>query len=138
MAEVQDNNGAPSPELDHLTNNEDEEDEVSTEEESNVTGEAKKHKKKKKKKKKKTQSDAASAGSSGDEGAATVDKQEKQEAERRFQKALESAKQNEDMWLLLSNAHVHDAKARKLFDALKTNSSVTSINLSANHISDEG
>lgn len=48
MAEVQDNTGAPSPELDHLTNNEDDEDEISTEEESNVTGEAKKHKKKKK------------------------------------------------------------------------------------------
>jgi hypothetical protein len=32
----------------------------------------------------------------------------------RFQKALESAKHDEDMWVLLANANIHDAKARKV------------------------
>lgn len=57
---------------------------------------------------------------------------------RRFHKALESAKQSEDMWVLLGNAHIADAKARCLADSLRGNSSVTSINLSANQIGDEG
>jgi hypothetical protein len=36
----------------------------------------------------------------------------------RFQKALESAKHDEDMWVLLANANIHDAKARKVRSTL--------------------
>lgn len=32
----------------------------------------------------------------------------------RFQKALDSAKQGEDMWILLGSANIHDAKLRKV------------------------
>ncbi|WIA36761.1 hypothetical protein OEZ86_008027 [Tetradesmus obliquus] len=113
------------------------EDEETSSEADHQDGGAKK-KKKKRKKKKKAGSGAAGAISSSDEGQAVHDKVDKQEAERRFQKALESAKHDEDMWVLLANANVHDAKARKLFEALKSNSSITSVNLSANHIGDEG
>ncbi|WIA16567.1 hypothetical protein OEZ85_013237 [Tetradesmus obliquus] len=113
------------------------EDEETSSEADHQDGGAKK-KKKKRKKKKKAGSGAAGAISSSDEGQAVHDKVDKQEAERRFQKALESAKHDEDMWVLLANANVHDAKARKLFEALKSNSSITSVNLSANYIGDEG
>jgi hypothetical protein len=37
----------------------------------------------------------------------------------RFQKALESAKHDEDMWVLLANANIHDAKARKVSSTLR-------------------
>ncbi|KAF8065507.1 hypothetical protein HT031_003108 [Scenedesmus sp. PABB004] len=83
-------------------------------------------------------SDEAGSGQQAPAGASQQEKQEKQEAERRFQKALEAAKHSEDMWVLLGNANIHDAKARKLFDALRANASITSVNLSANHIGDEG
>jgi hypothetical protein len=32
----------------------------------------------------------------------------------RFQKALDSAKQGEDMWVLLESANIHDAKLKKV------------------------
>lgn len=32
----------------------------------------------------------------------------------RFNRALESIKQGEDMWVLLSGTNIHDAKARKV------------------------
>lgn len=40
----------------------------------------------------------------------------------RFQKALESAKHDEDMWVLLANANVHDAKARKVSSTCSSSS----------------
>jgi hypothetical protein len=35
----------------------------------------------------------------------------------RFQKAVDSAKLGEDMWLLLGGANIHDAKLKKVFVA---------------------
>lgn len=32
----------------------------------------------------------------------------------RFQKAMDSAKQGEDMWVLLASANLHDAKIKKV------------------------
>lgn len=34
----------------------------------------------------------------------------------RFQKAVDSAKQGEDMWLLLGGANIHDAKLNKVLN----------------------
>jgi hypothetical protein len=41
----------------------------------------------------------------------------------RFQRALESAKHDEDMWVLLANANIHDAKARKVSSTIRSSSS---------------
>eukprot|EP00879_Flechtneria_rotunda_P030605 GHRR01033263.1.p1 GENE.GHRR01033263.1~~GHRR01033263.1.p1 ORF type:complete len:172 (+),score=55.98 GHRR01033263.1:164-679(+) len=135
MASENDDSASIS-ELEH-TENEDEHLDNEEEQPGEAYSSSKGKKKKKKKKKKKVTGEAAGAISSG-EGASQERAIDKQESERRFKQALESAKQDDEMFLLLADANVYDAKARKLFDALKDNSSVTSINLSGNKIGDEG
>ncbi|KXZ49929.1 hypothetical protein GPECTOR_19g380 [Gonium pectorale] len=42
------------------------------------------------------------------------------------------------MWVKLSSCHIFDAKAKKLADLLKSNTCITSLDLSSNNISEEG
>ncbi|KAG2452581.1 hypothetical protein HYH02_002818 [Chlamydomonas schloesseri] len=102
-------------------------------------------KKKKKKKKKKGKGGAASQAAPAGEAAqaaspagTTLTKAQKQEAERRFTAALDACRGADEMWVKLSNCNIFDVKAKKLADALKSNSCITSLDLSQNHISDEG
>ncbi|KAK9818198.1 hypothetical protein WJX72_008695 [[Myrmecia] bisecta] len=96
-----------------------------------------KRKKKKKKKKKKKSSDAGdSSSSSGSEGSQAA----KTEAEQRFHAAVELLGSNDEdgMWIRLAACNIHSAKTRRLCEALQKNRQVTSLDLSANHIGDEG
>ncbi|PNW74699.1 hypothetical protein CHLRE_12g486550v5 [Chlamydomonas reinhardtii] len=102
-------------------------------------------KKKKKKKKKKGKGGAAGQAAPAGEAAqaaspqtSTLTKAQKQEAERRFTAALDACRGANEMWVKLSNCNIFDVKAKKLADVLKSNSCITSLDLSQNHISDEG
>jgi hypothetical protein len=51
---------------------------------------------------------------------------------------LLSSNDEDGMWIKLTNCFLQDAKLRKLCDAMKRNTQVTSIDLSSNRITAEG
>eukprot|EP00897_Mesotaenium_endlicherianum_P003201 jgi/Mesen1/2909/ME000175S02065 len=61
-------------------------------------------------------------------------------ADARYAAAIEGLRSNDEMcmWVQLGKCRVGDKKARKLFEAMKGNKTVTSIDLSENTISDDG
>ncbi|XP_024387248.1 uncharacterized protein [Physcomitrium patens] len=60
-------------------------------------------------------------------------------ADKRFALTLETMKNDENyLWMELSKCRITDSRIRKLFAALKDNTSMTSIDLSNNVITDEG
>eukprot|EP00850_Spirogloea_muscicola_P007465 SM000037S13600 [mRNA] locus=s37:719633:723530:- [translate_table: standard] len=61
-------------------------------------------------------------------------------ADKRFTATMEAVKSKDELclWVQLGRCRLNDKKARKLLEALKSSASVTSIDLSDNHISDEG
>jgi len=122
---------------------EDEEDEESSAAEDVTIPEGgnsanKNKKKKKKKKKKKSDSGQGPAAGSDASTSASTNKVDKNEAEKRFNTAVDSIKGGDEMWINLANCNIFCAKTKKLMDALKANKSVTSVDLSSNHIGDDG
>ncbi|GFR46461.1 hypothetical protein Agub_g8036 [Astrephomene gubernaculifera] len=114
---------------------------VSSTKEGGDSSSKKKKKKKKKKKGKGAQSTPAAAeGAQASQGASqpALTKAQKAEAEKKFTSALDACRGATEMWVDLSNSHVYDAKAKKLADALKANSCITSLDLSRNNIADDG
>ncbi|EFJ50595.1 hypothetical protein VOLCADRAFT_103810 [Volvox carteri f. nagariensis] len=100
---------------------------------------------KKKKKKKKKKKGKGSQGTVGDAAQAPqpaaqpgLTKAQKAEAEKRFAAALDACRGSTEMWVKLAHCNIFDAKAKKLADALRTNSCITCLDLSGNNISDEG
>lgn len=97
-------------------------------------------KKKKKKKKKKKHSSPDPPGVENRTASGSSGVTDKKEAETRYKSALDLLQSNDEdgMWIRLSDCHIFDAKARKISEALANNKQVTSLDLSANHISTEG
>ncbi|KAL4421761.1 hypothetical protein ABPG77_009744 [Micractinium sp. CCAP 211/92] len=98
--------------------------------------------KQKKKKKKKRKKGGGSGGAAGGSGGTQppVDPALKKESERRFQEAVDQLSHNSEdgMWIKLGGCHLADGKMKKLCEALKANTTVISIDLSDNQLSDEG
>ncbi|KAL4431459.1 hypothetical protein ABPG75_006715 [Micractinium tetrahymenae] len=99
--------------------------------------EAAKQKKKKKKKKKRK---GGGGGAAGGSAQPPVDPAARKEGERRFQEAVDHLSHNSEdgMWVKLGGCHLADGKLKKLCEALKANTTVISIDLSDNHLTDEG
>uniref|UniRef100_A0A7S0RKD5 Uncharacterized protein n=1 Tax=Chlamydomonas leiostraca TaxID=1034604 RepID=A0A7S0RKD5_9CHLO len=97
----------------------------------------KKKKKKKKKGKKKASGEATDGSSPAASSAPTGPQVNKAEADKKFNAAISSIKGNDEMWVKLNACAVQDGKAKKLFDQLKSNSTVTSLDLSQNQLTDE-
>ncbi|KAI3424317.1 hypothetical protein D9Q98_009870 [Chlorella vulgaris] len=95
---------------------------------------AKKRKKKKKKKK------AGGGGGAAAAAQTAVDPAARKEGERRLQEAVDHLSHNSDdgMWVRLGGCHLADGKLKKICEALRSNTTCISIDLSANHFSDEG
>ncbi|DBA84663.1 hypothetical protein WJX77_003902 [Trebouxia sp. C0004] len=110
-----------------------EEDEDSSPEARKRSPAADKKKKKKKKHKKKTEH--ANANQPAEPSAA-----EKADADRRIATAVRQLKSNDEdeIWVKLSQCHLHDSKAKQISEALQKNKFLTSLDLSSNRITDGG
>ncbi|GLC44160.1 hypothetical protein PLESTB_000901600 [Pleodorina starrii] len=102
-------------------------------------GSKKKKKRKKKRKGKGSQGASCDAVQAPQPAAPTgFTKAQKAEAEKRFTAALDACRNNSEMWVKLAQCNIFDSKAKKLADLLKSNTCITSLDLSGNSISDEG
>uniref|UniRef100_A0A7R9VAG8 Uncharacterized protein n=1 Tax=Chlamydomonas euryale TaxID=1486919 RepID=A0A7R9VAG8_9CHLO len=107
---------------------------------SNASSTGGKKKKKKTNRKKKTKANAEGAAgpetSLPTEASSSKPSISKSDAEKRFNAAMDSLRKGED-WIDLAGCGVPPAKAKKLFEALKDNASLTMLNLSNNQINDD-
>ncbi|KAF5832702.1 hypothetical protein DUNSADRAFT_11346 [Dunaliella salina] len=93
---------------------------------------------KKKKKKKKSKKKKEGGESEQHQQQPALSKQERAALEKKFQEALSTIKDSDDLWLNLSGSLIQDGKLEKLLERLKDNKMITSIDLSGNQISDAG
>ncbi|MEW5298643.1 MAG: hypothetical protein WDW36_001738 [Sanguina aurantia] len=146
--EVKDRQEAQADQVEPCSQDEDDDgdetgSEMTTEDEDamSVNGDGGKKKKKRKNKKKKGKGEAAGpagVGGSLASNGTTVLKVDKQEADKRFNSTMEQIRGKSGLeWVALSACNIAGAKTKKLFDALKLNTTVTSLNLSHNQITDD-